>query len=1207
MVGLFVLVTNIAKTFAPSGTFESPSSIWMKTRNPKGQYNTPMGNSLFLACPSQPFESAGDPVARPTGAVREVLTARVRLIPVYVACCLALVPRISPAQPFGAPAPYFWYSDGGSVSAPIDMVILRTRATLTTPATYFETLGWNQGATGGGYTGIQDSGTAGKNFIFSLWDPTVAQSKTTTAVYAAPGGQVSRFGGEGTGLHYLNYAAGWNLNQWYRFVVRRWDYQGDTYFGLWTFDETASVWTQHVTMDYPSANVSFDCCTNSFVEDWSGGGGANVRRAEFQDGWVRHGAAGWAGLRAGNFVAPAGTTQGNGPYLNALDGGLIQNGWYMQSGRDTVTSMASGSALSLPVSGNAPAVVTGATVITAAHYDSVGHSLTVNWAADPAKAPQFSYSIQVFGSADYSGSPLASAGDVSPHTRSASMTVPAAPGGFYYVQLNVTDIFDAAEAPARSQIATVGAAVPTPGSGIVAYDNFQVPPYAVATLAGQTASGYGFAGTWKLLLGADLAIPATGQVGRPSAAATGAAGDYAAFTSPVSLASGPLYFGYDITNQSSSALNSTRIDLSTSNIPVTNRVLLGAVGTNAAFNLTLESGLGTPVVAQTKIPSTGTHRLVGVLDSASHLVGIFVDPTAQSFWSGTGGNADATAAWTPASGLVLGSIGIVENLSDHVTFSNLVISTDPSVITLRVTAVGTAVALSSSLNPASSGTAVTLTAAMTPLSAAGTVTFLDGTTVIGTGKLNAGFATLSVSALSVGSHSLTASYGGAGSYSSSVSSALQQVVTPPLPTISSVLNSASYQASVAPGTWVAIFGQQLAPSAVSATSAPFPTQLSGVSVTVAGVAAPLQYVSGAQINALVPFEAASLTNQIISVPVVVTTPAGASAPFSLSLRRNAPGLYSANATGTGAADAFDASFNPVTKVGTDPIILYATGLGPTNPPAATGALGAGAEPFNRVVDNVFVSIGGNAAQVLFAGLAPGLHGIYQLNVLPNPYSGNSVSITVGTSSNVLTLPLPLGQNVMNVTGSIKGLYPPDGTTTPLTFSALLNAASFDIALDIAAGAKPFSVVARATGPGSSASAGVFINPLTGTWSANYTVPTLASDSWSFPSAFRVTDFFSGSTFPGGAIPASRLDPAAISAIASLPVPNMTGGSVANGIYQVTGTLPLSNHVSLAELGIPNAFGGFSNIANVKGTYAVTFTLTVDGVLVASKTGSYVIQ
>src|ERR1019366_3472426 len=96
-------------------------------------------------------------------------------------------------------------------------------------------------------------------------------------------------------------------------------------------------------------------------------------------------------------------------------------------------------------------------------------------------------------------------------------------------------------------------------------------------------------------------------------------------------------------------------------------------------------------------------------------------------------------------------------------------------------------------------------------------------------------------------------------------------------TIASVLNAASYSSNIAPGTWVAIFGTQLAPGAASATSVPYPASLNGVSVTFKGTAAPLAYVSPTQINAFYPFEARASG-------VTVTTPSGvATASFGNNL------------------------------------------------------------------------------------------------------------------------------------------------------------------------------------------------------------------------------------------------------------------------------------------------------------------------------------
>jgi hypothetical protein len=99
-----------------------------------------------------------------------------------------------------------------------------------------------------------------------------------------------------------------------------------------------------------------------------------------------------------------------------------------------------------------------------------------------------------------------------------------------------------------------------------------------------------------------------------------------------------------------------------------------------------------------------------------------------------------------------------------------------------------AVVLQSSLNPSLQGQTVTFTATVSVpgpfvrLIQSGTVSFLDGGTVIGTGTINKlGVATFSTATLALGSHAITASYGGATSGSQaiqpSVSAVLTQVVT----------------------------------------------------------------------------------------------------------------------------------------------------------------------------------------------------------------------------------------------------------------------------------------------------------------------------------------------------------------------------------------------------------------------------------------------
>lgn len=103
-----------------------------------------------------------------------------------------------------------------------------------------------------------------------------------------------------------------------------------------------------------------------------------------------------------------------------------------------------------------------------------------------------------------------------------------------------------------------------------------------------------------------------------------------------------------------------------------------------------------------------------------------------------------------------------------------------SALTQTVNKASTTTTLKSSVDPASFHQAVTFTATVSGAfggSTAGTVTFKNGTAVLGTGTLNAsGVATFSTGGLTVGIHSITATYGGNGNFLSSASSPLAQTV-----------------------------------------------------------------------------------------------------------------------------------------------------------------------------------------------------------------------------------------------------------------------------------------------------------------------------------------------------------------------------------------------------------------------------------------------
>ena len=142
-------------------------------------------------------------------------------------------------------------------------------------------------------------------------------------------------------------------------------------------------------------------------------------------------------------------------------------------------------------------------------------------------------------------------------------------------------------------------------------------------------------------------------------------------------------------------------------------------------------------------------------------------------------------------GVTLGSGTVSANGTVTITTTALPIGTDTITASYggdsnNNPAVGTAiqtvskasatVTLTSSLNPSSPNTPVTFSATVYA-GASGPVTFLDGSAVLGMGTVNAaGVATFTTSSLAIGSHPITATYGGDSTYSSATSAVLTQVI-----------------------------------------------------------------------------------------------------------------------------------------------------------------------------------------------------------------------------------------------------------------------------------------------------------------------------------------------------------------------------------------------------------------------------------------------
>ena len=211
---------------------------------------------------------------------------------------------------------HIWYNDYGTG----DMMLNDVYIEATGSTTYYETLAWNQGGMAGGYLGIQDTPYNGHIFIFALWDPTDTV-KVTEFPYHETGAVVERFGGEGTGSHFLSMpkkgGSSWTLQTWNTLATRCWDYGNHTYFGMWLYNQTH--WKQLVTMDYPWKSVRFDWGAQSFLENYVGGDLGTFRKMRTKNGWKRYSNGNWKPFTSGAFDTG----------LSGVQGGTVDDYFFM--------------------------------------------------------------------------------------------------------------------------------------------------------------------------------------------------------------------------------------------------------------------------------------------------------------------------------------------------------------------------------------------------------------------------------------------------------------------------------------------------------------------------------------------------------------------------------------------------------------------------------------------------------------------------------------------------------------------------------------------------------------------------------------------------------------------------------------------------------------------------------------------------------------
>jgi uncharacterized protein (TIGR03437 family) len=218
-----------------------------------------------------------------------------------------------------------------------------------------------------------------------------------------------------------------------------------------------------------------------------------------------------------------------------------------------------------------------------------------------------------------------------------------------------------------------------------------------------------------------------------------------------------------------------------------------------------------------------------------------------------------------------------------------------------------------------------------------------------------------------------------------------KLALPVIPAIASVVNGASYQPGIEAGSWVTIKGSNLANSTRTWQTSDFvgataPTALDGVSVTVDGVPASVEYISPTQINVLAPPD-----STLGNVNVVVDNNGALSAPATAQLQALAPAFFlsSRNYVTASRLPDYAAVGTPTAPAHPgDLIVLWGTGFG--NPVVApTVTIGGVSVPVVSAVmtagspglDQLTIQIPANAptgtltVQASFAGAAPTQSGL----------------------------------------------------------------------------------------------------------------------------------------------------------------------------------------------------------------------------------------
>jgi len=230
------------------------------------------------------------------------------------------------------------------------------------------------------------------------------------------------------------------------------------------------------------------------------------------------------------------------------------------------------------------------------------------------------------------------------------------------------------------------------------------------------------------------------------------------------------------------------------------------------------------------------------------------------------------------------------------------------------------------------------------------------------------------------------------------------------PTVRTIVNAASFGRELSPNVFASVLGLDFevagrtrAASSGDFVNGAFPQTLACVAVEIGGRRAPLTYVQTDQINFQVP-----VTTPSGSVPLTVILNPGRpnevkSDVATVTVNSHAPAFFTFGGKSIAAQTSdFKTIANPADVPGGVParrgdvVILYGTGFGISEPVYQAGEITSGQA---RLRDAVTVTVGGTvlaAADVLYAGLAPGnISGLQQFNIrIPQSAAPGNVAISI---------------------------------------------------------------------------------------------------------------------------------------------------------------------------------------------------------------------